>query len=45
MATNKEIVEGIYASFATGDVPTVLDAMAENIVSRIITAWMTRDPG
>jgi uncharacterized protein len=31
MATNKEIVEGIYASFATGDVPTVLGAMAENI--------------
>jgi ketosteroid isomerase-like protein len=31
MATNKEIVEGVYASFAQGDVPTVLGAMAENI--------------
>lgn len=31
MATNKEIVEGIYASFATGDVPAVLGAMAEDI--------------
>lgn len=31
MATNKEIVEGVYASFATGDVPAVLGAMAENI--------------
>jgi ketosteroid isomerase-like protein len=31
MATNKEIVEGVYASFATGDVPAVLGAMADNI--------------
>ena len=31
MATNKEIVESIYASFATGDVPAVLGAMAEDI--------------
>jgi ketosteroid isomerase-like protein len=31
MATNKEIVEGVYASFAQGDVPTVLGAMAEDI--------------
>jgi uncharacterized protein len=31
MATNKEIVENIYASFATGDVPAVLGVMAENI--------------
>ena len=31
MATNKEIVDGVYASFATGDVPSVLGAMAENI--------------
>lgn len=31
MATNKEIVEGVYASFAQGDVPAVLGAMAENI--------------
>ena len=31
MATNKEIVENIYASFATGDVPAVLGAMAEDI--------------
>jgi hypothetical protein len=31
MATNKEIVEGIYASFATGDVPAVLGVMAEDI--------------
>jgi ketosteroid isomerase-like protein len=31
MATNKEIVEGVYASFALGDVPTVLGAMDPNI--------------
>jgi ketosteroid isomerase-like protein len=31
MATNKEIVEGVYASFAQGDVPAVLGAMAEDI--------------
>lgn len=31
MATNKEIVESIYASFATGDVPAVLGVMAEDI--------------
>ena len=31
MATNKEIVEGVYASFAQGDVPAVLGAMADNI--------------
>jgi hypothetical protein len=31
MPTNKEIVEGIYASFATGDVPAVLGAMADDI--------------
>jgi uncharacterized protein len=30
MATNKEIVEGVYASFAQGDVPAVLGAMDEN---------------
>ena len=30
MATNKEIVENIYASFATGDVPAVLGVMAED---------------
>jgi ketosteroid isomerase-like protein len=31
MATNKEIVEGVYASFAAGDVPAVLGAMDQNI--------------
>jgi ketosteroid isomerase-like protein len=31
MATNKEIVEGAYASFAQGDVPAALGAMAEHI--------------
>ena len=31
MATNKEIVESVYASFAQGDVPAVLGAMDENI--------------
>ena len=32
MATNKEIVEGAYASFAQGDVPAALGAMEESIV-------------
>lgn len=31
MATNKEIVTGVYASFAVGDVPAVLGAMADDI--------------
>src|ERR1700722_19378867 len=31
MATNKEIVENAYASFATGDVPAALGTMADNI--------------
>jgi ketosteroid isomerase-like protein len=31
MATNKEIVEGVYASFVQGDVPAVLGAMADDI--------------
>ena len=31
MATNKELVEGVYASFAQGDVPAVLGAMDKNI--------------
>ena len=31
MATNKEIVENAYASFATGDVPAALGAMADDI--------------
>ncbi len=31
MATNKEIIEGAYRSFATGDVPAVLGAMADDI--------------
>jgi ketosteroid isomerase-like protein len=31
MATNKEIVEGAYASFAQGDVPAALGAMADDI--------------
>jgi uncharacterized protein len=31
MATNKEIVENLYACFATGDVPGVLGAMAEDM--------------
>jgi ketosteroid isomerase-like protein len=32
MATNKEIVQGAYASFAQGDVPAALAAMDESIV-------------
>jgi ketosteroid isomerase-like protein len=31
MATNKEIVAGVYASFAVGDVPAVLGAMDDSI--------------
>ena len=31
MPTNKEIVEGAYASFAQGDVPAALGAMADDI--------------
>jgi ketosteroid isomerase-like protein len=31
MSTNKEIVEGAYASFAQGDVPAALGAMADDI--------------
>ena len=31
MATNKEIVEGVYVSFAQGDVPAVLGTMADDI--------------
>ncbi len=31
MASNKEIVENAYASFATGDVPAALGAMADDI--------------
>lgn len=29
--TNKEIIQGLYASFATGDVPAVLAAFADDI--------------
>lgn len=31
MATNKEIIENAYASFARGDVPAALGAMADDI--------------
>jgi uncharacterized protein len=31
MATNKEIIENAYASFAAGDVPAALGAMADDI--------------
>jgi ketosteroid isomerase-like protein len=31
MATNQEIIEGLYASFAKGDVPAVLGGMADDI--------------
>ncbi len=31
MGTNKEIVAAMYASFATGDVPTVMGIMADGI--------------
>ena len=31
MATNKEIIAGAYASFATGDVPAALGVMADDI--------------
>jgi ketosteroid isomerase-like protein len=37
MATNKEVVEGAYASFAQGDVPAALAAMDESI------AWTEAD--
>ncbi len=32
MSTNKEIIENAYASFATGDIPAALGAMADGIV-------------
>lgn len=31
MTTNSEIIQGVYASFAQGDVPAVLAAMADDI--------------
>lgn len=31
MGTNSDIIEGLYASFAQGDVPAVLAAMADDI--------------
>lgn len=31
MGTNKEIIQGAYASFARGDIPAALGAMAEDI--------------
>jgi len=31
MATNKEIIENVYANFARGDVPAILGAMADDI--------------
>ena len=31
MTTNKELIENVYASFATGDVPAVLGTMADDI--------------
>ena len=31
MATNKELIQNAYASFATGDVPAVLGVMADDI--------------
>ena len=31
MTTNKALIEGLYASFAQGDVPAVLGAMADGI--------------
>jgi ketosteroid isomerase-like protein len=31
MATNKEIIENAYASFAAGDIPAALGAMADDI--------------
>ena len=31
MATNKELIQNAYASFATGDVPAVLGVMADGI--------------
>jgi len=34
MASNTEIVRGLYESFARGDVPTVLQAFAEDLVWR-----------
>ena len=35
--TNKEIIEGLYQSFASGDIPAVTGAFAENI------AWTEAD--
>jgi ketosteroid isomerase-like protein len=34
MATNTDIIKGAYASFATGDVPAALAAMADDPVDR-----------
>lgn len=31
MVTNKEIIENLYACFASGDVPTVLGSMADDV--------------
>lgn len=31
MTTNKELIENVYASFTTGDVPAVLGTMADDI--------------
>lgn len=31
MATNKDIIEGVYASFAAGDIPAVLAIMSDDI--------------
>jgi ketosteroid isomerase-like protein len=31
MATNRELIEGLYGRFAVGDVPAVLGAMADDI--------------
>jgi ketosteroid isomerase-like protein len=43
MATNKEIVEGVYASFSTGDVPAVLGAMDPNIEWTDAEEWPIYD--
>ena len=37
MTTNKELIEGLYAGFAQGDIPTVLGLFAEDI------AWVEPD--
>ena len=44
MPTNKEIIEGAYASFAQGDVPAALGVMADNIQWTELTGSLSLAP-